>query len=438
MPKVIVGDPHQQIYEFNGAVNGFQEVDKFVATRQTFRLTQSFRFGFEVAFAATAVLQTLKDEPMPVVGNPSRNSNIDGVEDDDGVTAVIGRTNVGVCKAIMSFLRSKDCEKTVATVANSTFNWLNSPELEALIKIQRGQKVTAGFCRKLSDCQNLDEASTLVRMTMDVELGTKLSLVKEHGSKLLDVVSQVNKLFKHKGHLRPMTDPKVKLIFTTVHGFKGQQAENVRLVEDFFFDESLMRVPISSSACRLSGEEVNLMYVALTRAKKCLTANRTLTGILSSPRVGYSFGRKVEVSQDWLCENCGLTSDLGVRGLPISISGFTTAEYKCCLDCLLPSHVNPRIVASLFSYTRPIPDYQCDLIGSILGPRQEYLDESVQKFVQQRGQLCLPKWCPVVEVNNEAESLLQDVAVMEALSRDFSDEEEVFDHAVSQEFEQDF
>ena len=39
------------------------------------------------------------------------------------------------------------------------------------------------------------------------------------------------------------------------------------------------------------------------------------------------------------------------------------------------------------------------------------------------GTWILPVWKLVPQVNNEAESLLQDAAVMEALSRDFSDDE---------------
>ena len=45
-PKIVVGDPHQQIYSFNGAVNALSLVEKHSMTRvvRTFYLTQSFRF----------------------------------------------------------------------------------------------------------------------------------------------------------------------------------------------------------------------------------------------------------------------------------------------------------------------------------------------------------------------------------------------------------
>ena len=45
-PKIVVGDPHQQIYSFNGAVNALSLVEEHSRTRvvRTFYLTQSFRF----------------------------------------------------------------------------------------------------------------------------------------------------------------------------------------------------------------------------------------------------------------------------------------------------------------------------------------------------------------------------------------------------------
>jgi F-box protein, helicase, 18 len=40
-PKIFVGDSHQQIYRFRGAVDAMKQVEAV----QTLRLSQSFRFG---------------------------------------------------------------------------------------------------------------------------------------------------------------------------------------------------------------------------------------------------------------------------------------------------------------------------------------------------------------------------------------------------------
>merc|ERR1711963_1224183 len=54
--KIIVGDPSQQIYMFRGAVNALGSLD----ANYTYHLTQSFRFGPNIAYAANTCLETLQ------------------------------------------------------------------------------------------------------------------------------------------------------------------------------------------------------------------------------------------------------------------------------------------------------------------------------------------------------------------------------------------
>ena len=58
-PKVIVGDPNQQIYMFRGAINALERVE----ADNTFYLTQSFRFGPEIAFAGGHFLFSFQKVP---------------------------------------------------------------------------------------------------------------------------------------------------------------------------------------------------------------------------------------------------------------------------------------------------------------------------------------------------------------------------------------
>ena len=61
VPKIVVGDNFQQIYGFRGAVNALEIIKKHESTRvkETFFLSQSFRFGAEIAFAAESCLRHL-------------------------------------------------------------------------------------------------------------------------------------------------------------------------------------------------------------------------------------------------------------------------------------------------------------------------------------------------------------------------------------------
>ncbi len=61
---IYVGDAHQQIYAWRGAVNAMQQLPLPES-----RLTTSFRFGEEIAFNANALLGAF-NETVPLLGNP--------------------------------------------------------------------------------------------------------------------------------------------------------------------------------------------------------------------------------------------------------------------------------------------------------------------------------------------------------------------------------
>ncbi|XP_026547751.1 F-box DNA helicase 1-like [Notechis scutatus] len=66
---ILVGDPHQQICTFRGADNtGFS-----VSDSRNFYLTQSFRFGYEIAYVGATLLDSLvldkKVRNKTLVGN---------------------------------------------------------------------------------------------------------------------------------------------------------------------------------------------------------------------------------------------------------------------------------------------------------------------------------------------------------------------------------
>ncbi|XP_014676789.1 PREDICTED: F-box DNA helicase 1-like [Priapulus caudatus] len=56
--KIFVGDPHQKIYGFRGAINSLNTI----TDAATFYLTQSFRFGPEISYVASCLLEKMKGE----------------------------------------------------------------------------------------------------------------------------------------------------------------------------------------------------------------------------------------------------------------------------------------------------------------------------------------------------------------------------------------
>ena len=86
-PILYVGDPYQQIYAWRGAVNAMGAVP----SRHHVLLSQSFRFGPEIAAAATVVLRRLGARDA-LRGSPVRVSHIARVRPQ----AILARSNSGV------------------------------------------------------------------------------------------------------------------------------------------------------------------------------------------------------------------------------------------------------------------------------------------------------------------------------------------------------
>ena len=97
--KIIVGDPNQQIYAFRGAINALGSVE----AKQTYNLTQSFRFGPAIGLVANTCLEQLCSvKRQTIVGGEKHDFLISRDEllniKCETPIAVIGRTNFGIFK----------------------------------------------------------------------------------------------------------------------------------------------------------------------------------------------------------------------------------------------------------------------------------------------------------------------------------------------------
>ena len=96
--KILVGDQHQQIYSFRGAVNALDLVmeSSLTSVRANHILTQSFRFGADIAFLANSCLRGLVGSGGPDLVGSSKPDFVAGSltkGQGKGKTAVLRRTN---------------------------------------------------------------------------------------------------------------------------------------------------------------------------------------------------------------------------------------------------------------------------------------------------------------------------------------------------------
>lgn len=224
---VWVGDSQQQIYSFTGAVNALAQVP---ADNRAF-LTQSFRFGPEIAAQANLVLDTL-DADLRIVGTPTIESAVTPVPEPD---AILTRTNA---TAVRTVLRLQQEGFRVALVGGG----------DEVVRFARGAQELklAGHTDhpELACFESWDEVQ---RYVQEDQLGNELELMV----KLVDDFGVETILAALAQTIR---EDEADVIVSTAHKSKGREWDRVQLGDDF---------PPENP----SDEELRLLYVAVTRAK---------------------------------------------------------------------------------------------------------------------------------------------------------------------------
>ncbi|MFM1744711.1 MAG: hypothetical protein RLZZ630_648 [Bacteroidota bacterium] len=265
--KVIVGDTHQQIYGWRYAVNSLEKADY-----TTYQLSNSFRFGQDIANLAVEVLQRKK-----AIGIQPDIRILGSGEAGKGASrAVIARTNLGLLvKAIETVIEKNQVDKiyfegnfnsyTVSGEGASLFDVLN-------LSNGRKRQVRDPLIRQMRD---VDELEDYVKKTGDVQLGIMVEVVNKYGNRLPSIIKKLR-------DYQVLNDEKEKagLIFSTVHRCKGMEYDAVELTNDFMTQRELEQVFKESGEDELMrarlNEEINLLYVACTRTRGMLSIPKAL------------------------------------------------------------------------------------------------------------------------------------------------------------------
>ncbi|MEM9327925.1 MAG: UvrD-helicase domain-containing protein [Bacteroidota bacterium] len=276
--KVIVGDTHQQIYGWRFAVNSLEKV-----SFKTYHLSASFRFSQHIADLAQGVLKWKEiiktDAPFDIKGQGSAG--------DIQSKAIIARTNLGLLlKAIEVVTEEKEIGSIYFEGNINSYTYADDgASLYDVLSLSNNQR------RHIRDpliqqMKNLEELEEYIDKTEDVQLGLMVEIVKEYGNRIPGIIQSI----KDK-HVDNDDKAKAEMIFSTVHRCKGMEYDCVRLVADFISEEKLDKLQKESKEEELNvsklNEEINLLYVAITRAKSRLDIPEGLlpTGFQSSPEI---------------------------------------------------------------------------------------------------------------------------------------------------------
>jgi len=262
--KVIVGDTHQQIYGWRFAVNSLEKT-RF----KTYSLTKSFRFNQDIANLAMEVLKWKNQL------NPHKTIPIYGAGTDKGfkVKAVLARTNLGLLLKAIEYITEKKGINHIYFEGNIN-SYTYADEGASLYDILNLYNGNPGLIRNklISEMKGIFELENYVEKTEDIQLGLMIDIVKEYGNEIPQILNEI----KNK-HVADDQKEKAEMIFSTVHRCKGMEYDSVHIVNDFINEQKLEKLK-TQDEMNISKliEEINLLYVAITRTKNTIYIPETL------------------------------------------------------------------------------------------------------------------------------------------------------------------
>eukprot|EP00466_Bigelowiella_natans_P009130 jgi/Bigna1/87658/estExt_fgenesh1_pg.C_220195 len=284
VPKFIVGDPNQQIYSFLGGEGILQKV----VANWEFHLSRSFRFGSSLAFFSSKYLQAMGRIKSFLFGVETRRTRIipfvpaaDGQHGSAVIEAphtCICRSNVGLFAEAANFIEDPIRSKRGGI---GFVGGIDSYSFDIILDVYN---LVAGHWTELkrwnvkrfaksTRTKNAAEAFTALvdyaKATDDSGLLSACEVAKKYGDDIPLLIKRIRK--------KAIINRKYAYVtLTTTHKAKGLEWDHVKLGDDF---PDLFNLPeeVMERNRDALAEEIHIQYVAMTRAKKYLYLNKTLT-----------------------------------------------------------------------------------------------------------------------------------------------------------------
>lgn len=256
--KMYCGDDHQQIFQFRGAVNALGKVD----TPTTLCLTQSFRFGEAIAEAANALLEMKGQDLPPLRGNPDRHSDL-RFDEPTGRHAILCRTNMGLMDETLALIRAG---KTVCVVGNLR-DAISMLESAWWLYMDNKKEVKHEAIKLLGDWDSLLESA---------KDSHEIKMVVKRIERYQGGIPSLVKDIKEASGVR---ERDADVVISTAHKAKGLEWDVVKLSDDF---PDPMTWDKNDERWKVREDELNLLYVAATRARRTLHGNNVLKLAIAS------------------------------------------------------------------------------------------------------------------------------------------------------------
>lgn len=261
--KIYVGDEHQAIYGFRGASNAMALIE----ADEDHLLTGSFRFGRAIAEVANAILSAKGEVDLKLRG--LGNASVVGPVKPHTPHTFISRGNSALFARAVQALEKNESFSFVGPLYNYRLDLIEQTHAMSM-----GRGVSDPFLKAFDDFEALEEYAQAME---DREWMGRCKLVTKYGNRIPSLVARIQS--------RAGTYPgpgSAQVVLTSAHRAKGLEFNHVIMADDFmdFYDEENGEWKDLAQASEREKEEVNLQYVAATRAKLGLEVGEKLARFL--------------------------------------------------------------------------------------------------------------------------------------------------------------
>ena len=246
--KVVVGDPHQAIYQWRGSINALDHV--ITESGLDLTLSQSFRFGPAIAEVATNLLKATKGETRSIKGNPELDTKLllnDDLKNDSRTLLCRGNSQVFEVAS-----ERASSGKRIAFIGGA-----EGYRLQLLLDVLALRREEHGIIKNpfVRSFKEFEDLKNFANETEDNEIIFACEKVEIYGIEIKDRVRDIRNA--------ETSVKNAQLIFSTVHKAKGLEWDYVHLAEDL--EKGIQAHLADPRKYSRPHEEVNVIYVALTR-----------------------------------------------------------------------------------------------------------------------------------------------------------------------------
>ena len=323
--RIFVGDSHQHIYAFNGT----RDCLSTLPVTASFRLTRCFRFGPDLAAVADKILY-LKGERTPLRGGRGRVTVVDESDEllpehFEGAGCVLGvvRFNVSWIE-LAAQVCARGGQAYIETPAAAR-KFLDMAEDVYKVSQGQGRAVSQANRFRIGQYQSLGALEDEARESSSTDLLIMASFVRKHLQTFPALMHQLR-----AGLVETPEEARARL--STCHKAKGCEHDHVFVCSDVS-DVVVKNDTHSGLVERSDYDEINLLYVAITRARLRVTLPTLLLQRLDT----YARLRYIPAAEDPAMDGASCRAcNTPVRGAYLITRGFPDGSMsRTCAACAL-------------------------------------------------------------------------------------------------------